>query len=358
MSNGRIDKREKVDMERDYRYLIIFGAVDKKRPYLALNMKTEDGVQKFFSCTNYNLFLEDPDEARHLSLGSFIKHLGEDVTTKCRDCRREKRFCPLFVSSVSPEVPVSIKWRDSTEELVVNDRVNLHPGGFNLGQCLVYDFLLSMSETEAEKKFLAGYTEYAFEKSNWRGDQFLITNAPGVLMVPDRPLFNNHEWAGRFQNYATAWNYFRQRYFVNDYLWSFLRHLLDLVQYPALIPQVWLNYIHDANLGPLDSEKAHLDERPSRVDFVMLCQGRKRVIEIDDPGHYAVMKDGRLVASEEEYTKNLRIERRFKWDGYEIHRFSNWEINNAFNIYYFMAVLGLEDPSWVSADLTAEQLPF
>ncbi|GAH99914.1 unnamed protein product, partial [marine sediment metagenome] len=110
------------------------------------------------------------------------------------------------------------------------------------------------------------------------------------------------------------------------------------------------NFIWDRSLGVFDPEREHLDENPSRVDFIMLTDGQKYVIEIDDPSHYATFKEGKYTVNEEQYTKNLRIDRRLKWDGWIVHRFSRWEILNAFNIDYFLAVLGLWEHHGIRAD--------
>jgi hypothetical protein len=93
------------------------------------------------------------------------------------------------------------------------------------------------------------------------------------------------------------------------------RSLLDAYAFPALIPEVWLNY-----LGPRKTaaDMTHLEENPSRVDFVMFAEGKKCVIEIDGPSHYANYDEAnrRYVVSEQRYTKNLRIERSLRRQGW------------------------------------------
>jgi hypothetical protein len=51
------------------------------------------------------------------------------------------------------------------------------------------------------------------------------------------------------------------------------------LRFPALIPQVWLNWLSAA---PEDEQRA-LEENPSRVDFVAFWNGERHVIEIDGP---------------------------------------------------------------------------
>ncbi len=101
--------------------------------------------------------------------------------------------------------------------------------------------------------------------------------------------------------------------------------LTDRIGFPALIPEVWLNY-----MGPRKTadESLHLDENPSRVDSVMLAEGQKCVIEIDGKSHYADYReaDRRWIPDERRYTRNLRIERSLRAQGWEIFRFSDFEI--------------------------------
>jgi hypothetical protein len=112
-----------------------------------------------------------------------------------------------------------------------------------------------------------------------------------------------------------------------DYSPEWSERALDLrYAFPALIPEVWLNY-----LGPRKSadDELHLAENPSRVDFVMLSGGTKCVIEIDGKSHYADYNQdaNRWVPDERRYTRNLKIERSLRRQGWEIHRFSDLEVN-------------------------------
>lgn len=98
-----------------------------------------------------------------------------------------------------------------------------------------------------------------------------------------------------------------------------------LLSFPALIPEVWLAAIgYDKTL----EDQEYLAEHPQRVDFVLLGQGRKAVIEIDGLNHYSEWDAalGEAIASEEVYTRNLRIERSLRRQGWAIHRFSNYEV--------------------------------
>jgi hypothetical protein len=58
----------------------------------------------------------------------------------------------------------------------------------------------------------------------------------------------------------------------------------------------------------------------------MLWQGMRHAIEIDGPEHYASFKGDKYVIDEEQYTKNLMIERSLWNSGWIVHRFSNLEV--------------------------------
>jgi hypothetical protein len=107
--------------------------------------------------------------------------------------------------------------------------------------------------------------------------------------------------------------------------WSVNRALAHvMLSFPALIPEVWLAIV--GRDKTLEDEK-YLEEHPQRVDFVAFAGGQKVVIELDGKDHYSE-QDAALdewVASEEVYTRNLRIERSLRRQGWQIHRFSNLE---------------------------------
>jgi len=106
--------------------------------------------------------------------------------------------------------------------------------------------------------------------------------------------------------------------------------------FPALIPEVWLNYF---GRQKDESDELQLSENPSRVDFVMFNRGKKCVIEIDGPSHYATFDEfnRRYDVSEERYTKNLKIERSLRSQGWQIFRFSRLEVRETDNFYALTA---------------------
>jgi hypothetical protein len=110
---------------------------------------------------------------------------------------------------------------------------------------------------------------------------------------------------------------------------GFVFALVDLVfDFPALVPEVWLNY---AGWDKTAQEEAHLNENPQRVDFVLLGEGKKCVVEVDGPSHYAEYDEGErnYTVSEPRYARNLKIERSLRRQGWEIYRFANIEVLGA-----------------------------
>jgi len=62
----------------------------------------------------------------------------------------------------------------------------------------------------------------------------------------------------------------------------------------------------------------------------MVVEGKKVVIEIDGKSHYADYnrETNRWVPDERKYTRNLKIERSLRRQGWEIFRFSDLEVNS------------------------------
>jgi len=110
---------------------------------------------------------------------------------------------------------------------------------------------------------------------------------------------------------------------------SFVSTLVDLVlNFPALVPEVWLNYV---GWEKTTKDEEHLAENPQRVDFVLLAEGKKCVIEVDGPSHYADYDSSarKYEVNESLYAKNLKIERSLRRWGWEIYRFANVEVIGA-----------------------------
>lgn len=88
--------------------------------------------------------------------------------------------------------------------------------------------------------------------------------------------------------------------------------------FPALLPEVWVHWDPQAKVQRGDETPvAH------RIDFLMLQQRRRIVVEVDGMQHYAT-KDGRACSSR--YTDTVRADRQLRLAGYEVYRFSTAEL--------------------------------
>lgn len=87
------------------------------------------------------------------------------------------------------------------------------------------------------------------------------------------------------------------------------------------IPQVWVQIVPPPpyNVSWTEWNQKHQElKQPQRVDFLFTYKGKRHVVEIDGKSHYG---------SELEYRKTLYHERWLKVSGFEVHRFTNEEIN-------------------------------
>ncbi|WP_427159825.1 hypothetical protein ACQFX9_28210 [Aliinostoc sp. HNIBRCY26] len=100
---------------------------------------------------------------------------------------------------------------------------------------------------------------------------------------------------------------------------------------PFLIPQAWIQW-HSQSKKSLNSKTSLNSKDIYRVDFVAFWKNKRFAIFIDDISHYATpirsINDGRWLASEEEYSNNLRQDRKLMIEGWNVIRFSNWEIKH------------------------------
>ena len=90
---------------------------------------------------------------------------------------------------------------------------------------------------------------------------------------------------------------------------------------PALIPQVYLHY-DPKTLKELKGEKRLSRQR---MDFLLIFSNNERVvIEVDGKQHYS---EGNL-ASPKKYTEMVAEDRKLRLLGYEVYRFSGYELVN------------------------------
>lgn len=130
-----------------------------------------------------------------------------------------------------------------------------------------------------------------------------------------------------------------------------------LLESPALIPQVWVNFTHYDPQDRKTGEKSHL--MPFRVDF--LRQGKtpeqgifkKIIVEIDDIWHIAdieksvdeFLKSPEVKPSLGRFTEHLWKDRWLRRQGWEVCRFSTLEVereNCTYLLFEMQNLHGLE----------------
>lgn len=170
---------------------------------------------------------------------------------------------------------------------------------------LLADHLAGMTQSKYEEKFLEMYVSYCLDRAAPRRSRVNWPN--GSLQIPDDLEIGREEWLKR-PDMAHLW------------------------QLPALIPQVWVNWIH---YDPKDRERAErVQEEPFRVDFLYVddsLHDSPVIIEIDGMTHfgaYGVNQAGEeyFEPSMEEYTRHLRKDRWLRAQGWHVVRISNLEV--------------------------------
>lgn len=138
-----------------------------------------------------------------------------------------------------------------------------------------------------------------------------------------------------------------ERLFLKKYLeYGKNEDINEVLNSPALIPQLWVNWLH---YSPQDEERSRKIRRePFRVDFAIFSKDRKIVIEIDGTSHFgemaAIDNSGviQLEASMEKYTEHLKKDRWLRNQGWEVFRFTDKEVNEE-NFDYFLGEMRFYD---------------
>ncbi len=255
-----------------------------------IRLRWQGGTQTYFCLNNGNLHLTDAD-FNHQGTYEAGVFLGALCKSYCLPERKsDKQPCPAFVRS----------WR-----------ITKGPGGLASvephpvpvwRECGGIKALLALMQTEEERFFLLSYLEdKCGDEAKWR-DQ----------LVSD---WNEHWSAVRNEWGATS----RRGKFEQMVWWT--------VRFPALIPQVWLNWLYAA---PEDVVGV-LEDNPSRVDFVAFWDGERHAIEIDGPSHYADFDDltRTYVINEKAYARNLKIERSLRTEEWVVTRIGRSEVREA-----------------------------
>lgn len=132
------------------------------------------------------------------------------------------------------------------------------------------------------------------------------------------------------ESWNSAWQQVEEGWDIQSRAGRFDSMIWSTIRYPALIPQVWLNWLHAA---PEQLLKTLEEGRASRVDFVAFADGDRHVVEIDGPSHWAWFNTSTrsYTADEKEYARNLRIERWLRAEGWVMTRIGRDEVREAMN---------------------------
>lgn len=270
-----------------------------------MRFRMPQGRQVFFCLSNGNLHLTNRDlTGGTYEMGSL---LGSLCQKHCLPKRDGVTPCPAFVHS----------HKIGTENIGLAT-VEMHPVP-QWGRCPGVQTLLEIEMTEEERYFLLAYLDdHWTDEYQWRD---------GLVA----------KWNAYWHLVENGWGKQSRAGMFDQMLWWTIR-------YPALIPQVWLNWLHAA---PEALIKTLEEGRASRVDFVAFASGKRHVIELDGLSHYAVWHESTRSYSpdEKEYARNLKIERWLRSEDWEVTRIGRYEVKEAireddiFGAYTLMRVL-------------------
>jgi hypothetical protein len=257
-----------------------------------IRFRWKGGTMQFFCLNNNNLHLCDECEMSSgtYEMGMFLGRLCEEYCVPKRDHRM--RPCPAFVAD----------YKIGTENKGLAT-VEMHPTP-KLELCGGIQKLLEMEFTAEERFFFTSYVENKYsDESKWR-DQLVNDWNEAWHVVPD------------------GWGVASRRGLLDQMIWWTLR-------FPALIPQVWLNWLYASS----EEDIKRLDANPSRVDFVAFWRSDRYVIEIDGPSHYAAYCEvtHEYTIDERMYARNLKIERTLKSERWNVIRIGRSEVREAMN---------------------------
>ena len=290
--------------------------------------------QGTYSETNYNLLLEPDSERefrpRDFELGQLLGSLGGPLPHEsgrlleagrfsplCDRCRKEcSSPCHLFVKPWPGGWTREAPFPDGVRSLAQREP----------GRCLILAELAGMTETRWERRFYELYFAFAFQQARRRALEALQTAVADPSSVGLPTDAGSEGWA--------------------QSLW---RRLVATLTVPALLPQTVLNLVRAADLPSDHPDLNFFEGNVGRVDFAFVLKGERHIVEVDS----AMQR-----ASERSYTRNLRIDRTLRDQGWNVHRFSSLEVREAKDFDEFAWKLGfpsrlrasLRDPSDVAAD--------
>jgi len=233
-----------------------------------------------------------------------------------------------YVLDYDPKKPIT--WRDigkkfgldktyrTIAQIKAMGREKFEGISFESERDSVIEKLKKLCQTDAERMFLTKFVE-AQESLNF------MTYPTDELGLPH----NFNDWGMEAKE-------------------EFYKVVLDE---PALIPQVWVNWIHYDRYDKERAKRRRLE--PFRVDF--LYQGknffgefRKIVVEVDDIWHVAdferdvnsFLKSPRAKPSLTKFTEHLRKDRWLRRHGWEVCRFSTLEVEKESSEYLYSETCG------------------
>jgi len=252
-----------------------------------LKLRWVRGTQIYFCRNNSNLRLTPEDFVEGtFEMGNLLGRLCAEHCAPHRGLKHQP--CPAFVKS----------HKVGNEENEGLATVEMHPIP-RWEECGGVRELLGVPQTREERFFLRAYLDDKYsDEAQWRD---------GLV----------EQWNASWREVPEGWAENSRRAKFDRMLWRTLR-------FPALIPQVWLNWLANAS----DEELKALDENPSRVDFLAFWRGRRSVVEIDGPSHYAHYDGTTYRVDERAYARNLKIERSLRRDGWGVMRIARVEVRD------------------------------
>jgi len=288
---------------------IIFGA---RLPRIETII--EGSRQYMFSMENYNLYREDSD----------LNGRGTFTIGRLFRIARNCPYCLMNTSVILPECETTCEpcslLAEKYEELYTE--FDLMPGGNSklrkvrlhkvphLYKCEVLSALLGCTTTPAEKKFAEAYYNLAI---TW-------------MDFPEDAMFCLRDLRETYKDFLQS-RYGNQPQLSPEAMEprQIVGAILDSIAAPALIPQVWFNCT-----SAREQQNENEMKVPRSVDFILIFENKLHVVEIDSLSRYLRLgSGGKWVIDEETFTDNLRVDRYLCSSGYEVHRFSEWEIVNA-----------------------------
>lgn len=313
------------------RIWLMWGWKDSKnRPAPRLVVKRQGS----YSMTNYNLLLDphpgEVSEPRDFRLGQLVVALGSTLpygpgrlleegcfSALCGKCRKEfSSPCHLFVRPWPRGWTREVPFPDGVRSLMQR----------RPGSCFILARLAGMTETRWGRRFYELYSGHAFELARGCAYEVLETAmadpSAGGLPVD----VGSEEWA--------------------QSLW---RSLAARLTVPALLPHVVLNFAAGRDFPSDRPDLDFLAGNVGSVDFAFIHDGKRHIVEIDRAAQRG---------SESGSSRDLRVDRTLRHQGWNTHRFSSREAMKAKNFEEFAWELGfpsrlytrLQDPSDAAGD--------